>query len=118
MRFALIMACAAGVAAAEPPSISRLVPSAIAPDRSTEITLHGDDLDQVVSLWTSFDARCERLSASNGVAVFRIEPLTKTSAGLGMLRVIGSNGVSPLKFIMFDGFSTVASSKTNGSAAR
>src|SRR4051812_25838026 len=107
------MACAVSVVAAEPPSLSRLVSAAIVPGKITEVSLHGDDLEQAVGLWPSFEAKWERVSASNEVVVFRIEPLSKYSAGLGTLRVIGSNGVSSLKFVMLDGLSTITANKTN-----
>jgi hypothetical protein len=117
IRFALIIAFTGGVAAAEPPSMSRIVPAAIAPAGATEISLHGDNLEQSTALWTSFEAKIEKLSAGRDRAVFRIEPLKKIGAGIGMLRVIGSNGVSPQKFVMLDGLPTLAGGQTNDAAA-
>ncbi|HUR45413.1 MAG TPA: hypothetical protein VMZ27_05980 [Candidatus Saccharimonadales bacterium] len=117
IRLALILACAAGIAAAEAPSISRIIPGAITPGKPSKITLRGDNLDQVSDLWTSFEATVEKVSATPNEAVFNIQTLSGPPIGLGLVRLIGSNGISAPKYLMLDALPTVKGAKTNSTAA-
>ena len=100
---------------AESPSIKYLLPSAIAPGQTTEITFFGNNLDSVTGLWMSFDGKAERVGCTNDRAVFKITAPGNCLTGLGALRLRATNGISDLHFIMFDALRSIVASATNQS---
>ena len=105
----LLLPAVCGLAAA--PEIESISPLAVRPGVATEITLAGNDLTDATQLWTSFPAKVETLGAGK----FRIT--SDTAAGVGALRVFGSNGVSNLGFVALDPLLGWADVKTNKSRA-
>ena len=93
------------------PEIESISPLAIRPGVATELTLSGDNLAEATQLWTSFSAKVEAIGAGK----FRIK--TDAAAGVGAMRVFGSNGVSNLGFVAFDPLPGVAEAKTNTTRA-
>jgi hypothetical protein len=102
---------------ADPPSIKYIVPSALAPGKTTEVTFVGRELGASRSLWMSFDAKAEMVSCAAERAVFKISLPPNTSTDLGAVRLAGSNGVSSLHLLMFDGLPTQTANGTNHSMA-
>ncbi|MDB6034182.1 MAG: putative subtilase-type serine protease precursor [Verrucomicrobiales bacterium] len=102
---------------ADPPVISRMTPLAVSTDKATELTVLGSELDLAATLWTSFEAKVERRATSRERATFVIQPDSKMKAGLGAIRVIGTNGVSKLAWVMIDDIPNLPASSTNGSPA-
>ncbi|HEY0456172.1 MAG TPA: hypothetical protein VGE41_07330, partial [Verrucomicrobiae bacterium] len=119
LRFIAQLAIGASVATgfAAAPSIDRLEPHAIAPRAASQLTLIGANLDQATALWTSFDAKVEKVSATSERAVFKIMPSRASAPALGALRVYGANGVSNLQLLLFDSLPTISAAKTNHSSS-
>ncbi len=107
---AIPLLCATTLFAAAP-EIESIFPLAIRPGVVTELTLSGNDLTEATQLWTSFPAKVESLGAGK----FRIT--TDAAAGLGAVRVFGSNGVSNLGFVALDPLPGVVEVKTNKTRA-
>src|SRR5262245_46610067 len=53
------MFCSGYEVARAQPSLSHLAPGALAPGKTTELTLHGSKLDGLLRVWTSFPAHVE-----------------------------------------------------------
>jgi hypothetical protein len=104
-------------ALAGPPVISRITPLAVAADKETELTVLGSDLDEAATLWTSFEAKVEKRITAKDRATFVIQPISKFHPGLGAIRVIGTNGISKLGWVMIDDLPNLPASSTNGSPA-
>ncbi len=111
----LLIATATCLVAA--PVIKHASPSAIAPGQTTEVTFFGSELDGATSLWTSFDAKAEKIRCSPDQAVFRISLPKHCGIGLGAVRLAATNGVSSLHLVMIDGLAGVAANGTNHSPA-
>lgn len=95
------------------PSISRISPLAIAPGTNTTVTFNGSNLESATALWTSFEAKAEKLKANDDSVTFSLRAVSKT-VGLGAVRVVGSNGVSKLEWLLVDHLPTLPGSTTNG----
>ena len=110
---ALLLAC--GNCFAGAPTIKYLIPSALAPGHSTEVTFFGSDLSGAATLWTSFDAKAENIRCAEDRAVFKVAVPRNYSAGLGAVRLAATNGISSLQLIMIDKLPTIEANTTNNS---
>jgi len=103
---------------AQSPSLKHTIPSAVAPGKTTALTLVGDNLSGVTEIWTSFRAHAAIPSASGegghgsrlGCNVSVSEDVPR---GLGAIRVATTNGISNLLLVAIDELSTVAELGTN-----
>ena len=111
----LFLATASALAA--PPAIKHASPSAIAPGQTTEVTFFGSDLEGAASLWTSFDAKAEKVHCAPDQAVFSISLPKRCGIGLGAVRLAATNGVSSLLLMMIDGLPGIMADGTNHSPA-
>ena len=76
------------------PSLTGVQPQAVAPGKTTEITLHGDHFTDGLRLWTSFGEKVEFVERINAKqAVFRITAPRGAVAQVGALRVYDRTGI-------------------------
>jgi len=117
-RFAVVIFFfVGGTCLAESPAIKYLLPSAVVPGRTTEVTVFGNRLAETITLWTSFEAKCEKIRCSEDQAVFNIKLPAGCSTGLGAVRLVATNGASSLHLVMIDGLPGSVATGTNRSAA-
>ena len=111
----LLLASVTGLA--DSPSIKYLLPSAVAPGKTTEITFFGSNLGAATNLWTSFDASTEHIRSADDRAVFKISIPAKSSTGFGAVRLAGTNGLSSFHLLMIDPLPNRPATGTNHSLA-
>src|SRR5687768_10072247 len=98
--------------AAAQPAISAAVPGAIAPGKTTEVTLTGAKLDAPLKLWTSFPAQVEIVPgdpAAKGKTslVCKVTLPAGAPVGIGGIAVASSEGVSDVLCLMIDDLPSV-----------
>lgn len=96
------------------PNLTHLTPAAIAPGKSSALTFSGDNLEGIVDVWTSF--ACDVTIPNQAVAKpveFRTSP--EVGTGLGALRLVTTNGLSALQFVLVDPIPSIESATTNHS---
>ena len=96
------------------PSVSRVQPVAVIPGTTTTITLHGENLNGAVDLWTSFPAEVSR-SADGDHAMFQLRLPSQTPTGIGAVRLITTNGMSGLLLLLVDSLTASPGGETNHS---
>jgi len=99
------------------PAINSASPAAVAPGKSTEITLSGAALADVTDVWTSFGGKgsvvAEKKSPAGDRAVVRIELPGDAPAQVGAIRVATRGGASNLLPFLVDDLPTVAEAGGN-----
>src|SRR5689334_20973441 len=98
---AMAVALCAGQAgpAAAAPQIADISPRALTPGKTVELTVRGQGLQNVRSLWTSFADRCEFAAANDEAAQKGEMLLCKVTVprgeqvGVGAMRVVTADGV-------------------------
>ena len=98
------------------PSITHISPSAVVPGKTTGLTFLGENLQSAVDLWTSFPCDVASVKSSN-TTKFELKLPTQTTAGIGAIRLIATNGLSSLHLVLIDPLPTVEASLTNHSSA-
>jgi len=107
-NLALLVGPLSAIMLAQPPTISRLVPSAVAPGRNVDVALLGERLDGITELWTSFPAKWALAPGieNNGKAAdkvtLRLTLPRNVQTGIGALRVATAHGASSLRLLMLD----------------
>ena len=97
------------IAQAAAPDIDSISPLAIRPGISVEVTFSGSGLSEATNVWANFPASFDSLREGR----FRVTVAKDSPAGVGAVRLYGSNGVSQLKFLMLDELPTVTESSSN-----
>src|SRR4051794_23075318 len=108
---------------ADPPTISFISPSAVAPGAETDVTLHGAGLASPTGIWTGFPAVTSLTPglAANGTKAdevtyhFRVPP--EVGVGIWGMRVATGSGVSAMRLVMTDDLPSVADAGNNKSIA-
>jgi len=98
------------------PNVTRISPLAAVPGKTTVITLFGDNLQGAVDLWTSFPCEVASVNSSDSTA-FELKVPKHTTAGIGAIRLVTTNGLSGLHLLLIDPLPTVEAAKTNHSPA-
>ena len=98
------------------PNVTRISPSAGIPGKTTVVTVLGDNLQGPVDLWTSFPCEVAPVKSSDSTA-FELKVPKPTTAGIGAIRLITTNGLSSLHLLLIDPLPTVEAAKTNRSPA-
>jgi hypothetical protein len=114
---ALLAVFVAASAGAQTPSVTRAVPSAVAPGRTTELTLHGTGLEAPTAVWTSVPATTELVKGAGDRATWRVTLPPQAPVGAAALRVATRGGVSNLHLFMVDDLPTVAEGDGNSTPA-
>ena len=96
-----------GFAAAAPPAVTSVTPSAVTPGKTVDVTLRGSGLDAPVSLWTSFPADARLADSANDHATYSLNVPAEVPVGVGALRVATKGGVSSLVPLFLDDLPTV-----------
>ena len=120
-RFVLVVLTIGSVwaAMAQSPRLSRAIPSAAAPGKTTEIIFHGENLAGISNLWTSFPAEVsfvgpdEHRELDGKKTTVRLTLPANAQAGIGAVRLAGTNGVSSLHLLMIDDLPSVSKSGSN-----
>jgi len=113
------MLCGGKVAMAQP-SLTHITPGAVAPGKTTEITLHGSKLDGPLHVWTSFTAAGE-VAAADAKEKDRKEAVCKLTLGSGVPVGIGgivvatAAGLSDVVYLMVDDLPSLADGEHNHS---
>jgi len=114
---------AAAPAAAQAPSITHTVPTAIQPGKATEVTFFGANLAPVTGVWNSLGAQAELAPgmANNGKeagkVTYRITLPATLSVGIAMVRVATDKGVSNPRLLLVDDLEATADNGTNKTVA-
>lgn len=96
------------------PNITRLTPVAIAPGKTSALTFSGDNLESIVDVWTSF--ACDvTLPKEAAAKTIEIRTPTDVGIGLGALRLVTTNGLSAVQFVLADPMPSLESTTTNHS---
>src|SRR5436309_8935461 len=98
---AAVAGCLVARAFAAAPVITRIEPSAAIPAETTECILAGENLNGAVELWTSFPCEVSAADRAGGPA-FRLKVPADVPPGLGMIRLITTNGVSNPQLFLID----------------
>jgi hypothetical protein len=107
-----------------PPQIAQIDPLAVAPGKSVELVIRGQNLLAPRSLWTTFAARCEFLSPADESVqkgeklVCRVTVPRDEQVGLGAMRVVTGEGVSNPLLIMLDDLPTIAEATDSHAATQ
>lgn len=116
-----LVALAASRAAAEPPTLSHTVPSAVRPGEVTEVAFLGTQLAGGVGVWTSFPAQAELdpSDPENGKRgdriKYRVAVPAETPVGVAGIRIATTGGISNLRLVMVDDLASVEESGQNAS---
>ena len=119
--FGALLALLAAVAPlrAAPPQIARFSPLALMPGKTVELTLHGQNLLDARSLWTSFASRCEFVAGDDEASkkgeklLCRVTSPREEQVGVGAMRLVTGEGVSNPILVMLDDLPTVVESENN-----
>jgi hypothetical protein len=119
--YALVFAVAAMVAQlrAAPPQLGHYDPLAVAPGKTLELTLTGQNLQDPRSLWTTFASRCDFVPATDGSAkkgerlICQVTIPRDEQIGIGALRLVTGEGVSNPVLVMLDDLPTVVEASDN-----
>ena len=113
------LALLAGRLPAQSPSLASATPSAITTGKPAVVTFTGANLAGAAELWTSFNAKTEVIphtgtnAADSGRATFRLTLPATQPVGIGVVRVVTTNGISNLLPFMVDDLPTVTDNGTN-----
>ncbi|MBM3840557.1 MAG: hypothetical protein FJ398_21865 [Verrucomicrobia bacterium] len=104
--------------AAQSPSLTHTIPSAVAPGKTTALTLVGDNLAGATEIWTSFRAHTAIVSASDASGsssrlICDVSVSEDVPRGIGAIRVATTNGISNLLLVSIDDLSTLSKCGTN-----
>jgi Bacterial pre-peptidase C-terminal domain len=105
------------------PSLSHVAPGALAPGKTTELTLHGGKLDGALRVWTSFPAHVEIEAGDpkqkdRKAANCKITLAAEAPLGIGGIAVANTDGASDVVYLMIDDLPSVADSGNNHSATQ
>jgi hypothetical protein len=115
----LAVAVTAAPLCAAPPQIARCSPLALAPGKSVDVTILGQNLLGARSLWTTFAARCEFVAAADESTqkgeklLCRVTVPRGEEVGIGAVRVVTGEGVSNPILVMLDDLPSVAETADN-----
>ena len=95
-----------------PPQLTRCIPNAVTPGESADVTVWGENLGSLSSVWTSFPARCEILPPAEGTdgnkqRTIRLTLPRELQLGVGALRTVTPEGVSNAQLLMLDDLHSV-----------
>ncbi len=102
---------------AQSPVVNRTQPLALAPGKTTALTLIGERLVPGGTLWTSFKARIADAESLESASTFNITLSSNVPPGIGALQLANSNGVSNVRLVMIDSLQSLVDTGTNTSAA-
>jgi hypothetical protein len=106
---------------AQSPALNHVLPSAVAPGKTTTLTLVGENLNGATELWTSFPAKVTRAATTNanesGKVVFQVVVPKNVPVGIEAVRLATTNGVSNLVLLMIDDLPDAAGHGTNKTIA-
>jgi hypothetical protein len=106
------------------PQLSQPIPFAIAPGKTTELTLQGGQLLSPLRLWTTFTAKTEFVPAADDAGkkgeklICHITVPRGEQVGIGALRLISTEGISNPVFVVLDDLPTVAEVPDNHTVAQ
>ncbi len=109
---------------AAPPQVAQFEPLAVAPGKTVELVIHGQNLQAPRSLWATFAARCEFVppadegSQKGEKLVCRVTVPRGEQVGLGAVRVVTDEGVSNPILVMLDDLPTIAEASDNHAPAQ
>jgi hypothetical protein len=109
-----VLAALPGSVAAPGPVLNHTLPAGLWPGEPTTIQFVGESLQGARRLWTSFKAGVEILEEEAGPGA-RLYVSGQTPVSIGAIRLITTNGVSSLRFVLMDPLPPVASFGTNHS---
>ena len=113
-----------GPLGAAPPQIAQFDPLALAPGKTVELAIRGQNLKDPRTLWTTFAARCEFLPAADESSkkgeklVCRVTVPRDEQVGIGAVRIVTGEGVSNPILVMLDDLPTIAETSDNHAAAQ
>src|SRR5262245_37270886 len=113
---ALLLCCSAASAQV---AVSSFSPGAVAPGKTTEITLTGQKFEDPLAIWTSFPAKVELVPLDPAQPTLRKVKLTLEESvplAIGGLAVAGSGAVVPPLFLMVDDLPSIAETANNAPA--
>ena len=90
------------------PRLNRVSPLAVVPGAATEVLFSGDDLEGVTNVWVSFPCEYSKIKGSSSEAVFRFRIASNVPPQLGAVRLITTNALSNLQFLLVDDLRSVA----------
>src|SRR5829696_3420473 len=111
------------VTTAAPPIIGQCVPLAVAPGKTVELSLSGQNLLNPRGLWTSFASRTEFVAADTGSSqtgatlACRITVPRDEQIGVGAVRLITAEGVSNPILAMVDDLPSLTGVEDNHGAS-
>src|SRR6478735_6915256 len=120
----LVFVAVAGPLGAAPPQIAQFDPLALAPGKTVEFEIRGQNLKDPRTFWTSFAARCEFLPAADESSkkgeklICRVTVPRDEQVGVGAARIVTGEGVSNPILVMLDDLSTIAETSDNHAAAQ
>jgi len=103
------------MAGAEPFPLDSLQPRAVSPGLC-EITVVAGVTHPGARLWTSFPANVEPAELRGDQLVFRVQ--TDATAGIGIVRIFGTNGISQPALVLIDPLPTIPETATNRTATQ
>ena len=109
--------------AGQTPSITGVQPLALRPGGMNVVALSGQNLSGPTELWmsfpgTEFSARLDTERASATKAIYRLNVPKEVPVGVGALRLVTTNGITPLQLFMLDDLATIEESATNKTLAQ
>src|SRR5437868_10539642 len=113
LPLAIIAVLIATNARGQSPSVTRAVPSAVAPGKTVDVTLSGSALDLPTALWTSIPATAAFTAGSGDHATCRITLPPEAQVGVAALRIGTRGGVSNPHLFMVDDLPSVAGAGGN-----
>lgn len=109
---------------AAPPQVAQFGPFALAPGKTNDFTLRGQNLQAARSIWATFPTRYEFLPPADESdqkgekLVCRLTLPREAQVGIGALRVVTGEGVSNPILVMLDDLPTVAEASDNHAPAQ
>ncbi len=102
------------------PSVSHVLPSAVQPGQTIEVTLHGAKLNDPLQVWTSFPAKVEVVpgpadAKDQKSRVCKVTVDATVPVGIGGLVVGSPTGVSDCQLVIVDDLPSVADNAKNHS---
>ncbi len=103
------------------PTLSHVTPHAIAPGKTTEITLHGTKLNAAPRVWTSFTAQVElpavaSAKSDGNASTCKISLGSHVPIGIGGLAIATADGATDVAYLMIDDLPSVADNGSNHAA--
>src|SRR6185437_1218663 len=114
----------ATICPADPPRLQRLLPVAVAPGQTVDVTLHGSNLADPTALWSNLPAAIELGGggAKNGKeptsVTYRFKLPAETAPGIYGVRLATAKGISNLRLIAVDDLPTVLEAGGNSTAKK